>query len=420
MPEPTLNPDELIQESREALAEGNLPLADILGQAVLVVTGRESEALEILAEVALRAGKYDFAADYLRRALASGPARPELRQKLVEAEARAAHRPSAGDSEKFLLIKAWGNGFWSDVDQVLGSVLLAELEGRTPVVHWGGNSLFSDDPATNAWDSFFEPVSRATFADVVRAGDFFPPKWTASNLRQGAVNQWTGDFSRCAGPLLFNRPQRVVVADFHNSVTVLKPWIPDVHPLNPLSVAELYQYLISKYLKPKPAIMRQVDQFWQANLAGRPAIAVHVRGSDKRLEVDDLDEINTRYFGMLGALPPNSPHRIFLLTDDAAVVNTWLRRYANRLVVAQCARTADQTGVHFKPAPGGKKQLGVEVMRDTYIAARCDWFMGLGGSNVSCMITYLKHWGPHRCKLFTDNRHLRLNPLIFRRAQSQL
>ena len=49
--------------------------------------------------------------------------------------------------QRFLLIKAWGFGFWSDVLHVLGGLMLAELTRRQPVVFWGSNSLYSLSPA---------------------------------------------------------------------------------------------------------------------------------------------------------------------------------------------------------------------------------------------------------------------------------
>jgi hypothetical protein len=36
---------------------------------------------------------------------------------------------------RYLLIKAWGFGFWADLDHVLGALLLADLTRRVPVVY---------------------------------------------------------------------------------------------------------------------------------------------------------------------------------------------------------------------------------------------------------------------------------------------
>ncbi len=39
-------------------------------------------------------------------------------------------------SDRFLLIKSWGCGFWSDVDHVMGQLLVAEITNRIPVIYW--------------------------------------------------------------------------------------------------------------------------------------------------------------------------------------------------------------------------------------------------------------------------------------------
>ena len=48
------------------------------------------------------------------------------------------------DKSKYLLIKAWGFGFFSDVNHIIGQLLIAELTGRIPIVYWGKNSLFGE------------------------------------------------------------------------------------------------------------------------------------------------------------------------------------------------------------------------------------------------------------------------------------
>ncbi|MCR2600326.1 hypothetical protein NSP09_24715, partial [Salmonella enterica] len=59
-------------------------------------------------------------------------------------------------ANRYLVIKSWGFGFWSDVSQVLGSLLLAEITGRTPVTHWGRNSLFNDGSNRDSFALYFE------------------------------------------------------------------------------------------------------------------------------------------------------------------------------------------------------------------------------------------------------------------------
>ena len=60
--------------------------------------------------------------------------------------------------------------------------------GRTPVIYWGGNSLYSDDPARSAWDNFFQPPGDIAIAKLQKSGhSYFPPKWHRDNLLEPPV-----------------------------------------------------------------------------------------------------------------------------------------------------------------------------------------------------------------------------------------
>lgn len=48
-------------------------------------------------------------------------------------------------------------------------------------------------------------------------------------------------------------------------------------------------------------------------------------------------------------------------------------------------------------------RLGVEVLIDAYLAARCQWFVGDGASGVSCAIAHLKEWPSDALHLVRQN-----------------
>ena len=155
-------------------------------------------------------------------------------------------------ADRFLLIKSWGYGFWSDVFHVLGQLLLAEISGRIPVVHWGDNCLFGDGSGANAFEFFFEPVSVVGIGDIQGRGfSYWPPKWCEDNILDGEINKRSGSFSRQAGLYLLGRPEDVVVADFFTQALELIPWIPEGHHLCGMSIDGLYKYSINKYLRPR-------------------------------------------------------------------------------------------------------------------------------------------------------------------------
>jgi hypothetical protein len=387
---------------------GNLARAEIICRCLLDRCQGDAQALNALGLIAQKIQMHSFTVDYFNKAVAAAPEWAVPRDNLAAIEKELAGKvpaaASVGSLQRFLVIKAWGFGFWSDVDHVLGGLLLAEITGRIPVIHWGSNSLFSDNPAHDAFTAYFASVSDVTLGELIGMNnDYFPPKWSATNLRDEDVAKWEGSYSRRGAVYFIGRKEAVAVSDFHISVLSLVPWIEQGHPLHGLSTDDLYRYLFSKYLKPVKAAQDQIDHFYNEHLAGRrPYVAVHVRGSDKCLEVPNLDEINLQYFNQLDKFGPD--WHIFLLTDSQIIADLFTRKYGNRLVLTDSLRSEDDIGIHYK-SHNSKSRLGYEVMKDTYLAARADHFIGNGASNVSCMVGYIKNWNKGKYTLLVQNSH---------------
>ena len=381
----------------------------------------DAQALNALGLIAWKVQKRSLAADYFRRAVASAPEWPIPQNNLVAVETELAGKTPVntaalpGKQQRFIVIKAWGHGFWSDVDHVAGGLLLAEITGRIPVIHWGSNSLFSDNPACSAFNTYFEPVSDMSVDGLVKMEhDYFPSKWSALNLRDKNFEAWESRYSRMSTLYFMDRTETVVVSDFHLGVVNLVPWIERGHPLHGLPIDDLYRYIFAKYLKPVKAVRDRVDDFYNKHLAGGPFVAVHVRGSDKHGEFPDLDEVNLQYFSHIDKFVPDSKWHIFLLTDSQPVADTFTKKYGNRLVLTDSLRSADNIGIHYNSAHSNKSQLGYEVMIDTYLAAKADRFIGNGASNVSCVVGYLKNWNSGEYTLLVPNMHHHMNYFIYR------
>src|SRR5262245_57993625 len=205
--------DDAIRMAAGAIEAGDLVWGEALVRGVLEKVPGDSRAMELLVELTKKVGQ-----------------------------------PRSNDADtsrpRYLLIKSWGKGFWSDVDHVLGGLLAAEMTGRTPVVHWGANNLFTAPGIANAWDQYFQPINSLRIDDVIRKdASYFPPKWSAANLREENVNVWQGPGSRVTGLALLNRPEDVVVCDFHVAVPGLVPWIEPGTPRYGQTPAEIYRYL---------------------------------------------------------------------------------------------------------------------------------------------------------------------------------
>ena len=412
-PDPKSSAKFLLSASK-ALEAGRLTLAEILAREVLDDQPENSRAHFIVGCVAEALSRPDLARAHFEASIASGPtAEARKRLKGLPPADQDASVPEPG-SGGYLLIKSWGAGFWSDVNHVLGPLLLAEIEARTPVVLWGEGSLYRDPGTKNAWDVFFEPVSETSVEQVVGGGHkFYPSKWNADNIDTGVCNKWAGHGSRL-GLESLGRPERVVVSDFNLRLFSLLPWIPRWHRLHGCDVETAYRDLAARYLKPREDIRAVVDQYVGQHFTKRPVLGVHVRATDKIVEDPRLPQINAEYFPAVDRYLESRPDAtLFLLTDGQSTLQTFRDRYGERVIATESIRSDSQTGIHFQ-SQHERSRIGREVLTDVLIATRCDAFLGFGNSSVSTFVYHLKDWSEDDCTLLggTINHHGR-NPYIY-------
>jgi protein O-GlcNAc transferase len=388
--------NETLAETAAVLAAlGFVTPADLACRYLLDRGYQSGRLSRTLAEVALSIGQAAAAASHFQDAIGMGEDSIATRIGLTKATALAQLKRERPRPDRFLLIKAWGYGFWSDVNHVLGQLLLAEMTGRIPVVHWGGNSLFSDDPAADAFVSFFQPLNSTTFEELAaRCRSFYPPKWNAPNLNVPRLNQMDGAWSRYSSLHTLEREEDVVVSDFHYAVNDLAPWIAPGHRLHGMSTDELYLYLFRRYLKVRPSIAEKVEVFYRERMAGKAHLALHIRGGDKEGEDRNLAKLNSLYHAEIERQLQRMPQaRLLLLTDDRNILASYLNRYGDRVLHTGATRTDSGQGVHYQNH-ASRYRLGEEVLIDALLACRCEGFIGNGLSNVSCAIAQMKPWGP--------------------------
>lgn len=394
-----------------ALKAGNLPASEIICRNILDRNPDCAQALNMLAIIASHVGATGHAVAYLESAAALEPGSATLERNLkrVRGQPHASHAPAV---PRYLLIKAWGFGFWSDVSHVLGSLLLAEITGRTPVTHWGRNSLFHDDSGQDAFQFYFEPVSGFDLADLERIEDatHFPRKWNAANLRCDDVAKWNGDGSRAGALYFLNCTATIAVTDFYIGVINVMPWIPATHPMWKKPVQEVYRYLAEKYLRLSERCRSLCDEFFLRNLRNAPYLSVHMRGSDKGLEDGALSAAQQAVFSEIEHLAPE--YGIFLQTDDETLLAEVRRRFGDRFVSTDSQRSRTAEGLHYSPTLDRVK-AGIEVVVDTFLALRGNRFVGNGRSNVSAMIAMMKNWLPGHCRLVGSNLLLERNLFIY-------
>jgi len=405
------------------LQKGNIPLAEIYIRIVLSRKPNDPYALNFLGWISSALNLHEIAIFYFEKALEKDN-KWELPHKNIDKIKKYLKtkndcnhdkiiKNNKTKNTKYLLIKAWGYGFFSDVSHVLGQLLIAELTERLPIVYWGKNSLFGDGTEANAFEHYFENFSKLSINEFQKnTFSYWPPKWNNSNLKFKEVNKWHGPYSRIAGQYLLNRPENVVISDFYSGIVDIKPWIPSNHPLFKLSINEIYYHLVNKYLYPKTLIKKRVDSFLQNKLMKSSFIAVHARGSDKVIEQKNLDSVNKQYEDIINKkILIDSSLKIFLMTDDTRILNRYYELYGDKVVVTKSQRTNDNQGVHYKNS-SNSLEIGFEVMTDVYIAAKAETFIGNGWSSTSQIVRYLKKWSEKDIQFIGPEINLSINTLL--------
>jgi len=402
----------LIEGAQAYFDLGNIPLAEAICQHMRKQGWQTIPALLLLSRIAIAIGLPAQAKRFLQDILKADPSCKEARQQLrtVDKERKRQNKKTGGrksisDNGRYLLIKAWAHGFWSDMDHVLGQLLVAEITDRTPVIYWGRESLFRDPDCENAYEQFFEPVSQVSVDQLISgAHTWFPPKWSALNIKQAEINKWTGPGSRASALYTLARDEDIVVSDFHTYVNDIIPWIPDEHSYRNRATPDLYRDLWEKHIRVRANILEKIDAFWTQSLAGGPVLAVHVRGSDKIGECSYINEVNKQYSDVIAEFRNARPElKIFLLTDSELIKNKYVQQYGECLVYTNCTRTESDVGLHYQEQVN-RRDIGFEVLQDVVLASRCDFFIGIGNSNVSTSIQHMKNWPADTLVLLGENR----------------
>jgi hypothetical protein len=313
-------------------------------------------------------------------------------------------------NDRFLLIKAFGWGFWADMDHLMGQLLAAELSGRIPIVYWGTNSLYSDTNGTNAFELYYEPVTAYSINDLLRPDyTFYPPIWSYKNITTEDLDKTTYVY-RNLGDLM-KSDVNVVVSDVHYFARPIMEFMKKDHWAYGMTPLQVFRCLICKYLKLKPDILTEIGQFYNTFLKDNtPVLAVHIRGTDKVQEVANLASLNKRYRKEIERyLQLYGVKKIFFLTDTKSILDQYKRLYGDMLVSTESNRGVDKDTAVQLDNYMNRRRKGIEVLKDTYLAARSDYFIGNGYSNVSFAVNRLKDWPESHITLFYNTLQLDRN-----------
>jgi hypothetical protein len=410
------------EHAAAALAAGYVSYADALCRR-LVFVGQASPAVyRVMAACAQHRRRPDVAADALRRAVEVSPEDHDLCAALAAADdAAISIRTPAPDPARFLVILPWRQGFWSEVDHALGQLLLAEITGRTPVIYWGPGCLYRPRglrAEQSAWDLFFEPVSGGKPERILPGMRFpgtgvFPRRFVGIGIQQTCDPMQTAPDEPRGALEYLGRDEPIVVADHYTGIAQLLAWVPRDHRLRGVGLIDAYRDLAARYLRPVSQVRNRVEKFAAQHLGPRPVFALHLRTTDKLTEDPALGEALHESLDLTArrlATDPDS--RLFVLTDSPKPLEDLRRLLGGRAIATEAVRHHGPGGLHFMGHPDPSR-LGLEVMVDTYLAARCDAFVGQHTSNIGWFVQALRIWEPGACTLVGLPRHAIPAPEFF-------
>ena len=365
--------------------------------------------------------------------------------------------------DRFLLIKAWSYILWADVEHVLSQLLIAELTNRVPIVYWPTHCLHNGFVHTNGFELYFEPISPYTIFDIAKPDyTFYPPVWDYDNLlvEDAAKETWV---YRNIGDIMCS-DANVLIGDVYFDVYNLLPFIKKDHPAYGMTVRQVYCYLFQKYIKIKQDIAVEVQGFYHSWLKDEtPALAVHVCRVDKDqvIYLNKSDDKHYKYYSksfskskknstvekpikvskirrnrrLLEAnkiyheeihklIEKYNIQKIFLLTNSEEIVKEYQLKYSSKLAFTQCKRFNDNGKDNYMESPMVKRRRGIEIIKDTYIASKCDFFIGSDFSSLSHAITFIKDWPDTNVQLLFwryKNRKYPINvQLVAKRAGNNI
>lgn len=313
---------------------------------------------------------------------------------------------------RVLLIKALGKSIWNEVDHVICQVFAAELTNRTPIVYWGIESLYSESMNSNAYELFFEPISQYTVHDIARKEyTFYPPVWRYENVLAEDTDRLKMEYRDLNSMMKSNA--NVVVSDVYYPLTALMPWIKKEHWAYGKTPHQIYRQLFDKYLKLKPEIKKEVQKFINSNpnfRDERPILGVHVRGNGVANEVAQIFDLNEFYKpNVWQFIVKYNVRHLFLITDSNKVLAQYKKLYSKNdlLIYSDTKKTPfkERMATCLLSYPN-KRHKGVEVIKDTieiikdtYLVAQCDFFIGNGYSSLSNTVMRLRDWPETNIKL---------------------
>lgn len=239
-------------------------------------------------------------------------------------------------------------GFFSAFLAVINNIAWAKKHNRIPLVYWDDYSLYYQpegyNGATNVWEYYFEPIS-----DIA-----YDPTHDPTPYYEYGAPDGTG-------------------------------FVP-FKPLKQQEKEEMHA-IIRDYIRIKKPIQKKIDAFYDAHMAGKKVIGIHLRGTDKCSEAEVVGTTDYLEIANNWASQQKEECIFFVATDEEQLLEKAKEGLNGTVYHWDSCRSIDGKAVHHKTNHHSPAKKGEEVLIETILLSRCDVIIR-GHSNIAYTATF--------------------------------
>lgn len=169
------------------------------------------------------------------------------------------------------------------------------------------------------------------------------------------------------------------------------------HDDEPYYEIELANYLVKKYIKIKPWIQDEIDDFYKNKFSKQRILGVHIRGTDSYKDFN-LPNISIWIRKIESMLEKKWFDKVFLATDEERTVKIMKENFGDKLLFTNCTRTPNNvynpvmylTDEELKKIckhPNPRYKIGEEALIDCLLLSKSDTLL-CGYSNMITAARY--------------------------------
>ena len=243
-------------------------------------------------------------------------------------------------------------GYFALYRQVITAVYLADKLGLIPCINV--RDTLYNDTHNNLFDYFYEPVCKKSQYEILKEDNYFRFEGRHLELVENAfVNE---KYEHACG--------------YH----ITEEYITELSTV------------VKKYFRLKSDFKAQVDEEIKNILKGR-ILGIQIRGTDYASGLTDHPKITSKeqYYTIIDKLIKEKYDKLFIATDEKAILDGFIKRYGNRVVYYKDTfRSYSGEPIHKQiiNRDDNGYQMAREVMRDMLTLSKCDGLLA-GISQVS-------------------------------------